>query len=645
MPKAWPKRDNKNFQKQAITNLDEFLSYHFFIYSLNKIGGKMKRTVLLLLFILVINHLKIYSQEKEYKLDDVVVTAYRTPVEYFSLSRIVSILTYEDIKNLPVNNIQDLLQYVNAIDLKVRGAEGIQADAGIRGGTFEQTLIMIDGVKLIDPQTGHHNLNLPISLENVERIEVLKGQGSRTFGANAFGGAINIITKKSKEKTFSISALGGEHGLYDINLFSSYPVSITGNNFTFSRKKSNGYRENTNFDITSFSIGQNFTIKKNLFNLFFGYADKKFGAYNFYSDRFPNQWEHTTTKIFSSSAEIGNDKINISPKIFWRRNDDDYILDKTRPDWYHNIHKTYSYGFEIQASIKSLLGTTSAGSELTKDEIRSSNLGSHQRSKGGFFLEHLIDSYKNLTASAGIFIYNYSSIGWKVWHGADVSYKISKISKVFASYGKAFRIPTFTELYYKSPANMGNPDLKHEETTNYEIGFSSFQKIFLMDLSFFIKDGKNIIDWGRVSKEEPWKVENIAEVKTYGTEINLQFLPQKVDYRIPIKKAEINYTYLTMNRTTGKYESKYLLDYLRHQLLLSINHELPFGFEQNWYFRYEKRVNFDSYLIVDSQISTQLNKFYIFIRATNLFNKEYSDFAGLPLPGRWISAGIKYQLL
>ncbi|MEW6701979.1 MAG: TonB-dependent receptor plug domain-containing protein, partial [Bacteroidota bacterium] len=223
------------------------------------------------------------QQTKEYKIDEVVVTASRIPMNYSKLLRTVSVINSFDIKKLPVNNIQDLLQHVGAVDLRARGVEGVQADAGIRGGTFEQTLILIDGVKIIDPQTGHNNLNLPISLDNVERIEVLKGEGSRMFGANAFSGAVNIITKKSKAPLLSFSALGGQNALFETNLFGTYPIGFTGNNFYFSKKKSDGYRYNTGFEITNFSAGQNIFLEEGIINFLFGYTDKKFGAYNFYS--------------------------------------------------------------------------------------------------------------------------------------------------------------------------------------------------------------------------------------------------------------------------------------------------------------------------------------------------------------------------
>lgn len=601
------------------------------------------KSLVIIIFLLLLTKLAA-QQTKEYKIDEVVVTASRIPISSSKLLRTVSVINSLDIKKLPVNNIQDLLQHAGAVDLRARGVEGVQADAGIRGGTFEQTLILIDGVKIIDPQTGHHNLNLPISLDNIERIEVLKGEGSRIFGANAFSGAVNIITKKSKDPLLSLSTLGGQNALFETSFYGAYPIGITGNNFFFSKKKSDGYRYNTGFEIINFSAGQNIFLEEGIVNFLFGYTDKKFGANSFYSDRFPNQWERTTTKIFNASAEFGRNNFSFSPKIFWRRNNDDYKLDNTRPDWYRNIHKTNTYGAEIQSSFKSNLGAASIGAEINQENISSTNLGNRTRTKGGFFGELLIEPAENLTSSIGFFAYNYSNIGWKLWPGFDIGYQFSQTVRVFASYGKAFRIPTFTELYYTSPANMGNPNLEYEETTNFELGLALSKSFLQTNASVFIKDGKNLIDWVRLSKQEPWKVENVTEVKTIGTELTFTFYPQTLNSALPFKKIEVGYTYLSVGRKTGAYESKYLLDNLRNQLLIHITHNLPFNAEQNWSFRFKERENYESYFIIDVQIAYRIENFDLFLRAANLFNKSYTDISGIPQPGRWVSAGLKYLI-
>ncbi len=471
----------------------------------------------------------------------------------------------------------------------------------------------------------------------------MKGQGSRIFGPNAFGGAINIITKKGEEQQISLSALGGEHNLYELAFNTSYPFSVLGNNLSFSKKKSDGYRHNTDFDITNFSLSQSISFGNQVTNLFFGYVDKKFGANSFYSNLFPDQWEHTTTKIFTASSDIEIASLFLSPKFYWRRNDDDYRLDNTRPDWYRNIHKTYSYGAELQSTINTSIGDVSISTEIANEEIRSSNLGSHQRTKGGVSGELNFYPVDKLFISTGFYIYNYSSIGWKYWPGIDAAYQINDDLKIIASIGKAFRIPTFTELYYVSPANVGNPDLKHEEVINYELGFSYSQPSFETSVNVFLKDGKNIIDWARLATQEPWKVENVTNLETAGTEIGFNFYPDKIFIAQPITKIGLQYTYLSSNRQTGSYQSKYLLDHLKHQLLISIFHQLPFGLQQNWILRYEKRENFNSHFITDTQVTTQIKNFKFFLRVNNLFNITYFDIPGIPMPGRWVSAGFEFN--
>lgn len=584
------------------------------------------------------------GQEKTYNLNEIIISAGRTPVSFANLGRAVIIITGEQIKSSPVNNVQDLLKYVSGVDLRARGTEGVQADIAIRGGSFEQTLILIDGIKISDPQTGHHNLNLPISLSSIERIEILKGHGARVFGANAFAGAVNIITKKRGISSVEISASAGQNGLFDLDLSTSIPFESTSHTFSVQKKKSDGYAHNTNFDLSNFSFGQILTLGNSFVKTFLGYIDKDFGANSFYSDRFPNQAERTITRIVSVTSELKLSGITVSPKIYWRNNFDDYHLDYLRPDWNHNTHHTQSYGAEIQSSFSSPFGATSLGGEIGKDEINSSNLGIHNRTKAGFFGEQIIQFNESINFSAGFYLYNYSSIGWKLWPGLDISYKLNDDVKLFASYGQAFRIPTFTELYYVSPANMGNVNLVHEQTTNYEFGFSYNQPHLKIESSIFMKDGNNLIDWVRLDKNDPWKVENVADVEMIGTEFSIYIPMNKILTHLLINNINLSYTYLSSNRKTGSYESKYLLDHLRHQLQINMNHDLPFQLTQSWFIRFEQRENSTSNFIVDSQISKGFGDFKLYLRATNLFNQSYFDIAGVPLPGRWLSVGISYSM-
>ncbi|MGD8778817.1 MAG: TonB-dependent receptor [Ignavibacteria bacterium] len=584
------------------------------------------------------------SQTIEHRTEDVVVTAGRTPVSISNLSRNVLLIDKNEIALTPVSSIQDLLQFAGSVDLKQRGTIGIQADAGIRGGTFEQTLILIDGVKIIDPQTSHHNLNLPLSLDNLERVEILKGQGSRIFGPNAFSGAINFITKKESKPNLNLLIEGGQNGYYNTELNSSFSAGVLKNNVSIARQKSDGYRYNTDFEIINLSFNSLFPSKIGATKLFFGYSDKDYGANSFYSTSYPNQGEKTQTYFLNLSGDYGTENIIISPKVFWRKNNDDFVLDRSNISFYHNEHETNVYGFELQSVINSTLGKSSLGIEFIKDEITSNNLGERNRDKKGIFAEHLFAIAKKVDISLGGSFYNFSSIGWKVWPGIDAGINLSDNTRLFASIGKAFRVPSFTELFYNDPVTIGNPDLKHEETTNYELGFRINNLSVSSTISLFRKEGKNIIDWVRLEGSKPWSARNIAEVNTNGFEIDLSFSPISLIKKSPVKRINISYTYLDSDKKTDIFESRYVLDHLRHQFIVGIQNKFIFDIDQTWNFRYEDRSNFTDSFISDFQMSKQVNKFLIFVKASNLFNSYYEDIAGIPLPGRWITGGVKFTI-
>ena len=603
----------------------------------------LSRKRFLVVIMTLIGNICISAQIKNYDLNEIVVTASKSPITISDLTRDVIIITKDEIKMLPVNSVQDLLQYTSGVDLRQRGINGVQSDVSIRGGNSEETLILIDGVKVSDPQTGHHNLNLPFSLENIQRVEILKGQGSRIFGPNAFSGVINFITKKGNSNSLFVETSGGQNHFFEGNIGGSYSIGFLNNYISFSKSKTDGYRHNTNFDRINFSYNSSVKTGIGRVILFFGYSDNKFGANGFYGVKYPNQWEHTTTKFLNIGAELGNEILSFSPKIYWRRNDDNYLLDYERPEIYQNIHQTNVYGTEIQSSVNLKIGVTSFGGEYVNDEIKSTNLGIHTRNKKGIYAEQKISVIRNFDIITGAFLYKYSDLNWKFWPGLYLGYSFSKDMRIYASVGKAFRIPTYTELFYSSPISVGNPELKPEETLNYETGFNIIKNEYSVKLSLFRKEGKNLIDWVRINSE-PWTAKNIAKVNTNGFEINLSVNPDLFIKNLPVYKIGADYTYLNSNKKTESYESEYLLDFLRNQLIMNVENYWWFDIKQSWLFRYEDRVNFENNFIVDSQISKELGYFNLFIKVTNLFNKSYQQISGVPLPGRWIITGIKFNI-
>lgn len=602
----------------------------------------MKKTIYLLL-IITLNTL--FAQDTlKHKLNDIVVTSLHRPTLLFDVNRSMEIIPLQKIESAPINCVQDFLSYSNSVELSQRGANGVQADIGIRGGNFEQTLIMLDGIKIIDPQTGHHNLNLPITLLNIEQIEVVKGNSSNINGANAFSGLVNFRTKRNKFNSINAFAEGGDFGLYSGSIFGSFNLGNLSNNVAFERNHSNGYHQNTEYKITNISYGASYTNSKSVFDVFVGYNDKSFGANSFYTTAFPLQFESTKTTFAKASAEFGDDYLNYSTKFYWRNNEDEFLLNKTNPSFYKNNHITNIYGTEADLFLKSSIGETSFGGEFVYDKIESSNLGNHNRNRMGIFVEQKLPEFNNFNLGISGFIYNYSTIGWKFWPGVELGYLATNNLNLFANFSRGFRIPTYTELFYKSPTTVGNANLEYEETTNYELGAKYFNSIFTVSTSVFYKTGTNIIDYVQISKELPWSAMNIANLNTSGFELNAninlnEFLNQKLINRIDVK-----YTYLNSDYEQDKFTSRYLLKYLKHQGIISINHYLVLDIKANWYFRYEDRYNSESNFITDLSIDKSFDNFNVFVKTTNLFNVDYFDFIGIPLPGRWVTAGIKLSI-
>ncbi|MCU7494075.1 MAG: TonB-dependent receptor [Ignavibacteria bacterium] len=586
-----------------------------------------------------------YAQEPEDTVvtEDVYVTAKKIAELTMESSKNITVVSREDIQNAPVENLQDLLGYFAGMDVKKRGPSGVQADVSIRGGSFEQILILIDGVKLSDPQTGHNNLNLPVNMDDIERIEILKGQASNIYGANALSGAINIITKKAKESSLLLKASGGEKGFYKGSLSLAYAPGKLSNTISLSREKSAGYRYNTGFDILTAALNSYLPFNSGGGKFSIGFTDKKFGANGFYSDSYPGQWERLKTAFSSFSMNYAIENVSISPKLYWRNNRDNYLLDFSRPDFYNNVHTTNSYGAELQSSWTHEFISVVLGGEIGYDDIVSTNLGNHNREKGGFSLSAVVSPLGNLKIAAGGFLYNYDNFGWKYWPGLDLSYQFTDNASLKASAGKSFCIPTFTELYYNSPAQTGNALLKPEEATSYETGFYYASAWISGSVCVFTRKGNDLIDWIRYSSEKPWQAENMTKTSTTGVDVDFSLRPSLFDRRMVLKKISLGYSYLNSDLKTGNYQSKYILDHLRHQFVAEIMHLLPFEVEMNWAFRYEKRLNQDAYFIADSKLTRQFRDYEFFLSATNLFNKNYLDFSGIPMPGRWIIGGLKVK--
>ena len=411
---------------------------------------------------------------KDIEVEEVVVSAQRAPVAFSQVARIVKVIGKEEIQSAPVQSIQDLLRYALGVDVRQRGGLGVQTDISIRGGSFDQVLILLNGININDPQTGHHSLNLPVSFDAIDRIEILEGPASRIYGPNALAGAINIITGTTDNSNLKVRISGGQNGYHDSGLSGTFVSGKVKNFISADHRNSDGYIKNTDFSLTDAFYQGKLITKGAALDWQAGITDRGFGANSFYTPAYPDQFEHVKTTFASVKLETGK-VVHFTPSLYWRRNQDRFELyryPELAASWYkgHNYHLTDVFGTNLNAWFTTSLGKTAFGADFRSENIRSNVLGtplvnpipvpgeagkfftkSDNRSNMSLFVEHSI-YLERFTASAGVMANWNSQLGtkWNLFPGIDLSYQLSTAIKWYSSVNSSLRMPTFTDLYFST---------------------------------------------------------------------------------------------------------------------------------------------------------------------------------------------------
>ncbi|MCD6526058.1 MAG: TonB-dependent receptor, partial [Desulfuromonas sp.] len=563
----------------------------------------------------------------------------RTPEHLNEVAQSVTIIDRADIDGSAADSVADLLEYASGVDVRQRAGHGVQSDVSIRGGSYEQTLVMLNGISLSNPQTGHHNMDIPVSLADIERIEIIKGPGARIYGANAMAGVINIITRRQTTPSVSAQLKVGEYDYLVSAVQSHFATGNWQNSLSASQQYSSGFEQDepTGFNIKTVNYQGRGEIGAQELELGAAYTDKKFGASRFYFNA-PYQKEKTETFIGYLAANLQHGSLNWRPQASWTHHEDLYTS-----AYGTNDTDTDKYAFQITGDSSCSWGNSTFGVSTEREEMESSNLGDHDRDNYSLFLNHKIAVTDELTLGAGASAIYYSDWGWEYWPGAEASYKISRHLQWFASVAKAFRIPTYLEMYYNTPSNIGDPNLEPEEAWSWESGLRWQQKRLSANLSLFLRDSDNLIDWSRASADEPWRVRNVAESTTTGIEVGFD-LKQPVAAIPLLGRLAVSYTYLDHDADSGGLESKYSLDNLRHQLHGSVWLDWHPKVSHVIKARVEERMFGDSSVVFDTKISYQLNQaIELSLEASNLLDEDYIESGDAPMPGRWVMAGISIQ--
>jgi vitamin B12 transporter len=613
----------------------------------------LKRSYFLLLSIILLGS-QTPAQNKDSittALQPIVITAFRMPAYALHVSRTIDIIDERTIRNSGAVCVEELLQKGANVNIQPRGVFGVQSDVSVRGALFSQQLILLNGVRLNDVQTGHYNLDLPVSVEQIERVEVLKGAGSALYGPDACGGVINIITRIPEEEALRMKLSGGENGL--LNASTGYDFSSSGihSSNIIEHRQSNGYHYDTEFRITSISSNNKLELPIGTYSFFGGYTNKEFGAFNFYGVSPSKEWTETT--FLSVATELNFPSFILQPKFSYRRHYDKFMYDLHTPNILVNIHKKNSYSGEILSIIQ--MGESFSlisGIEGTMDDIVSTNLRNHKRASLGMFVTTHGIVQKKIIVDVGIREDIHSEYGEQFDPSASLGYVFSQNSKVFVTAGRSFRAPSYIELFYTSPKRIGNANLNPETGWSYELGLDhTLYSQLQVTMSLFQRDQKNNIDYVKFTAADTvYKATNFASITTRGFELSFQWNNEAKSEYLQTDDASIHsillsYTYLDSRMDLGHiYRTIYSLAYPRHQISTTISGILPLSISGTASAIHKIKLDGKNYTLVDAKISRMFSPVTLFLQGTNLLNRTYEEIIDVPLPGRWLWVGVEYRI-
>ena len=608
----------------------------------------MKKTLLaILIFQAITTHINAQENKQEIELDQVeLISSPRIEIKNTDNSISVLTISREEIQKSTATNVSELLQQVAGLDIRRRGAEGMQADLYIRGGSFDQTLLLIDGIKVEDPQTGHHTMNMTLPLEVIEKIEITKGSAGRIYGQNAFTGAINIITKKDIENNISLNLAGGSFNQKRGSLTVQRKLENSDILFNYNRKESEGYRYNTDFKNDEFFVKSNFKIKDQNISAIGAFNERKFGANGFYaSPAAIDQYEETQASLIGFSTTYKKNDLILKPKLYWKRNQDMYVYLRQDPSVYRNLHISNKVGAELNASTSNSLGNLGLGFDLSRVSLKSNNLGERKRTMLNMFVEQQVMlNNDKIDFTPGLAITYFSDVSTKLnyqnnffnnlffYPGMDLGYRLNNNLKLYTNIGFTYRIPTYTDLFYSSPTTLGNENLKLEKALTKEIGLKYLKDDFNFNFALYKRDASDIIDYVRNNEAQPWQASNIREINTSGFELNLGYKFYLGSFRM--QTINIGYSNIDDELLETDFAfSRYALNSLKNQITATYMFEVNENISSTLAYKNAERSNEEKYTVIDFRTSYKLDKFTLSIILNNILDTEYSETNLVPMPG------------
>ena len=614
------------------------------------------KNIVSLVFLIAVNVIA-HSQETQIDLKEItVVSSPRIELPFSENSKTIQVISKEEIIESPANNVAELLQQVAGIDIRRRGVSGMQADLHIRGGGFDQTLLLIDGIKVEDAQTGHHTMNMALPIEVIERIEIIKGSASRVYGQNAFSGAINIITSKVAENMTSVSLESGSYKQQNASVTISRKNEDQSVLFHYSNNSSDGHKYNTDYKNENYFLKNRFEIKGLPIDMVSSFNERKFGANGFYaSPEAIDQYEETQASLLGFSTKIISNNFIIKPKLYWKRNQDMYVYLRDNPSVYRNLHITNKIGAELNGSYESNNGITGFGVDISSIKLSSNNLGERKRTMVNLFLEHQMKFAENkIDVTPGVAFSYFSDVSTNqnyqnnffrnffMYPGIDIGYELNDDVKLYSNVGYTYRVPTYTDLFYTSPTTIGNENLKPEKAFTKEIGINYTKDNFDFTFTLYNRDASDVIDYVKNVESAPWEAFNIREINTEGYELGLTYnfyVAAFLNHSIKIGYSNIKDD---LKQTDFNF-SRYALNSLKNHLTTSYSFEIKKNLKSSIVYKYAERNSGEDYSIMDFKVSYTLKNYKLYVTGNNLFDTVYSETNLVEMPGRNVLVGINVK--
>lgn len=566
------------------------------------------------------------------------------------------IVDAKTIENSSATTVDQALRNIAGVDIRQRGAAGVQTDIAIDGGTFDQTMLLVNGLKISDPQTGHNMMMLPFELQNTGQLQIIKGAASGLYGVNALTGVIDVITKDVEHNHLDVTLNGGssfEKNRTE-NLYYNSGVVLQGgiktnnfkHNFNAGWKNSNGYRANTAYKSPNLWYDTKGSIGKNQLHLMGGYRYMDFGANGFYAapgDSTSHETVQNTVLGIKHLLPFSN-KLTWMNDVVYNYKTDDYKYIK-EPVLGHNKHFQNIVNVTTALRYASAWGNVRLGLEFRNEQLNSSNLGERARSNMGVLLNYDKILAEKLSIEAGAYANQNSNFGFQVYPSLGLGYFLGNYSKLVVNISSGQRLPTFTDLYYNQRGVIeGNPNLRPEQAINADIGYQAQWSHLQVNSYVFYRSISQFIDWTKQDLSDVWHPENYQQMNTYGFHFSANY-SHTVNEDITMGYY-LGYNFLepSLEQQEGSTISRYAINSLRHHAALNVYTRLWGAVKIQLGANYQSRISYKDYWLLNTSAAYNLKQWEVGINVQNLNDVTVVEAGAQPLPGRWMQVFLKYSI-